>query len=1015
MSSELTASHNQPPPQEPGIVEPGVIDTGETIALRLENPVTLVELSPVAPPASTAILDIILTPRQRRTLNYLARRRMRHARIIKRQVLASRTLTTDTPPTTAIVLGTIPESEPSITTIIPTDDAFLLPDISTLEPAPASDATICTGEACPRSDNPHPDTPAITIVSSPFLETSSTEIPLEMPIVDTPPAVSIASRRQPARPTQQERASILRSLPPMPPLPPRSPHKALPANRPEITTIVPRPYPPTRSHTRARRQKLLRHLSRKHLRRARASDRRARLRLWTTIWTVTSLCLAFLVSLTTAGYFTAYGFFHQTQIKYERQVDTLRTLLPLDNLKIYDSKGVLLAQLTDQGVHTTVKLNQVSPFLQKATVVTEDKNFWTNQGIDLLRIVRAALDDLRSGRVVEGGSTITQQLIKNLIVGNQATIERKLEEVVLTPLINSRYSKSDILEMYLNSIYYGHQAYGIDAAAAIYFGLQDKHGQSAAMQLDLAQSVMLAGIPSNPSVYDPLGNPGAAYSRFAAVLGLMETQHYITKVQALDATREAHGSHFFKAGAVLRNRAPHFVNFVLSQLEHLLHLTHSQLSRSDLVINTTLDIALQDKIQKIAQRHIAELRTTHHVTNAAEVLIDFHTGAIISLLGSIDFNDASIDGQVDVTQSYRQPGSSFKPYVYVTAFAQGASPAQAIDDKPTSIPLPGGDPPVFTPHNYDLGYHGHMTLRCALQNSLNVPAVKVLRHASISAAMQTAYNMGITTYQGTPGYSLVLGGLGIRLIDHTSAMGVFANGGVRVGYYAINKAVLVSTGKIVYQHQLNHGKRVINAQLAYMMTNVLSDNASRTPEFLDCNVLQLYSNSQQDCFQGNRGVVRPAAAKTGTTNNFRDNWTVGYTTDYVMGVWAGNDDNSPMYNVTGVQGAAPIWHDAMLVAEHGHPIRNFSNPGGLVRATVTYPDGVTTTDWFLPGTVPTFILPTPTPAPIPTVNPTPTVTPLFSNPIPSVPSHVVPYCPSSYSFAFNPPPDSAQSPTPGWW
>src|SRR6266699_3899248 len=468
MSSELTASHNQPPPQEPGIVEPGVIDTGETIALRLENPVTLVELSPVAPPASTAILDIILTPRQRRTLNYLARRRMRHARIIKRQVLASRTLTTDTPPTTAIVLGTIPESGPSI-----------------------------------------------TIVSSPSLETSSTEISLEMPIVDTPPAVSIASRRQPARPTQQERASILRSLPPMPPLPPRSPHKALPANRPEITTIVPRPYPPTRSHTRARRQKLLRHLSRKHLRRARASDRRARLRLWTTIWTVTSLCLAFLVSLTTAGYFTAYGFFHQTQIKYERQVDTLRTLLPLDNLKIYDSKGVLLAQLTDQGVHTTVKLNQVSPFLQKATVVTEDKNFWTNQGIDLLRIVRAALDDLRSGRVVEGGSTITQQLIKNLIVGNQATIERKLEEVVLTPLINSRYSKSDILEMYLNSIYYGHQAYGIDAAAAIYFGLQDKHGQSAAMQLDLAQSVMLAGIPSNPSIYDPLGNPGAAYSRMA--------------------------------------------------------------------------------------------------------------------------------------------------------------------------------------------------------------------------------------------------------------------------------------------------------------------------------------------------------------------------------------------------------------------------------------------------------------------------------------------------------------------
>ncbi len=1008
MSAELTAPHNQPPPQEPGIVEPNVIDTGETTALRLENPTalstSLVELSPVASPASTPFPDIILTPRQRRALHYLARRRMLHARIIRRKALANRTLTTDTPPATAIVLGTISD--------IPATDAITIP-----EPQPsnttselASNATIYTGEA-------RPDPPAITIISSTSQETSSTEILLEAPIIDTPPAVPSISRSQltSARPTKQERTSILRSLPPMPPLPPRSPHKPFPAHKPEITTIVPRPYPPTRSHTRAMRQKLLRHLSRKHLRRARVADRKARLRLWTTIWTVTSLCLAFLVSLATAGYFTAYNFYHQTQLEYEHQVDTLRSLLPLDNLKIYDSKGVLLAQLTDQGVHTTVKLNQVSPFLQNATVATEDKNFWTNEGIDLLRIARAALDDLHSGRIIEGGSTITQQLIKNLIVGNQATIERKLKEVVLTPLVNSRYNKSDILEMYLNSIYYGHQAYGIDAAAAIYFGLQDMPGRSAAMQLDLAQSTVLAGIPSNPSAYDPLGNPGTAYNRFVTVLSLMEMQHYITRVQALDAMREAQDPHFFKTGAVLRNRAPHFVNFVLSQLELLLHLTRSQLSRSGLVVDTTLDIALQDKIQKIAQRHIAELHYTHHVTNAAEVLIDFHTGAIISLLGSIDFNNTSIDGQVDVTQSYRQPGSSFKPYVYVTAFAQGASPAQAIVDEPTSILLPGGDPPVFTPHNYDLGYHGHMTLRCALQNSLNVPAVKVLQHVGISAAMQTAYNMGITSYQGTPGYSLVLGGLGIRLIDHTSAMGVFANGGVRVGYYAINKAVLVSTGKIVYQHQLDHGKRVISAQLAYMMTNVLSDNASRTPEFLDCNVLQLYSNSQQDCWQGNRGVIRPAAAKTGTTSDFRDNWTVGYTTDYVMGVWAGNDDNTPMYNVTGVQGAAPIWHDAMLVAEQGHPIRNFTYPGGLVRATITYPDGVMTTDWFLPGTVPTFILPTPTPAPIPTANPTPTVTPLISNPIPATPAQVAPYCPSSYSFAFNPPSDSAQSPVPGWW
>src|SRR6266516_3766747 len=774
---------------------------------------------------------------------------------------------------------------------------------------------------------------------------------------------------------------------------------------------------PVDAQRRARRRKiLLRHFLRKQLRFARVNEQRVRHRLWITIASVVLALLIVFLSVGSTVAYVSYRFVNTTQRTFEHQLITLHDLLPLDNLKMYDSKGVLIDQLTDNGIHTTVPFNQVAPIMRNATVATEDKNFWHNQGVDVLGIIRAFLTNLQNGRVVEGGSTITQQLIKNLIVGNQSTIVRKFEEIILAPQINVNYTKSDILSMYLNSIYYGHQAYGIDAAATVYFGLEDKPGHSAASQLDLAQSAMLAGLPSNPSQYDPLVHPVAATNRFQSVLDSMVSQGYITAVDKYDAIREAQAPHFFKTAATLRNRAPHFTNFVLAQLQKQFNIKNRRdLSRSGMVVYTTLDVGLQDKIQKIAQQHIAELRDAHHLTNAAEVLIDFHTGAIMSLLGSIDYNNTSIDGQYDVTQAYRQPGSSFKPYVYVTAFEQGASPAQAIDDKKTSFPVPNSNPTTFTPVNYDHQFHGHMTLRCALQNSLNVPGVKVLQHVGIDESMQTAYNMGITSYRGTPGYSLVLGGLGIRLLDHTSAMGVFANGGVRVPYYAINKVVSGSTGRLLYQHQLDRGKQVISPQLAYMMTNVLSDNTDRIPEFFDCNVLQLYANSKRDCWNGNRGVVRPAAAKTGTTNDFRDNWTVGYTTDYVMGVWAGNDNNSPMINVSGIQGAAPIWHDAMLVAEHGHPIRNFSNPGGLVRATVTYPDGVTTTDWFLPGTVPTFILPTPTPAPIPTVNPTPTVTPLFSNPIPSVPSHVVPYCPSSYSFAFNPPPDSAQSPTPGWW
>jgi membrane peptidoglycan carboxypeptidase len=753
------------------------------------------------------------------------------------------------------------------------------------------------------------------------------------------------------------------------------------------------------------RKIMLRRYSRQQLRDARVRGRRANLRLVLTVAsTVLALLVAFLSVGSTAGY-VGYRFVHQTETTYQQQVVTLHDLLPIDNLKMYDSKGVLIDQLTDNGIHTTVTFDQIAPIIQDATVATEDKNFWSNLGVDVVGIIRALLTNLRDGRVVEGGSTITQQLIKNLIVGNQPTVVRKLEEIILAPQVNNNYTKQDILTMYLNSIYYGNQAYGIDAAAAVYFGLQDKPGHSAASQLDIAQSAILAGLPSNPTFFDPLAHPQTAMKRFMTVLDLMVAQKYISTADKYDAIHEEQGKNFFKTAATLQNRAPHFANYVLAQLQKMFHLKNrSDLSRSGMVVYTTLDISLQDKIQKIMQQHIAELRAAHNITNAAEMLIDFHTGAITSMLGSIDYNNASIDGQFDVTQAYRQSGSSFKPYVYVTAFQQGASPAQAIDDQPISIPVPDSNPSTFTPTNYDNKFHGHMTLRCALQNSLNVPGVKVLQHVGISNAMQTAYNMGITSYEGTPGYSLVLGGLGIRLIDHTSAMGVFANGGVRVPEYAINKVFSGNTGTLLYQHQLDAGTQVISPQLAYMMTNVLSDNTDRIPEFFDCNVLQLYANSQQDCWNGNRGIVRPAAAKTGTTNDFRDNWTVGYTTDYVMGVWAGNDDNSPMINVSGISGAAPIWHDSMLVAEQGHPIQDFTNPGGLVRATVTYPDGVKTTDLFLPGTVPTFAEAS-TPSSGDGNSPPPGAGGDPSQPLPGA------YCPASYSFAFAPPADNGA----GWW
>lgn len=701
----------------------------------------------------------------------------------------------------------------------------------------------------------------------------------------------------------------------------------------------------------------------------------------------------FLLFFTLSGVigYVVFNYINATQINYSGQVLTLRDLLPPDNLKIYDSQGKLSDQLSDQGVHTEVQYNQIAPGLVNATVAIEDRMFWSNEGIDISGILRATLADLQAGRPIEGGSTITQQLIKQLIVGSSTDITRKLSEIVLAPQVNNHYSKRDIMEMYLNTVYYGHQAYGIDAAATIYFGLEDTPGRSAASQLDLAQAALLAGLPRNAALYDPLTYFQRATGRFKDVLQAMITQGYISQTQAQNAYQEEQSPTFFKPSPTLQDQAPHFDEYVLAQLEQMLHLTRSQLARSGLTVSTTLNLGLQQDMLKIMQRQIAELRATHHISNAAEVLIDFHTGALISMLGSIDYYNQAIDGQFNVALAYRQPGSSFKPYVYATAFAQGASPSQAIDDAPTTFSNPGANPPIYAPTNFDFRFHGHMTLRCALQNSLNVPAVRLLQHVGINNAMQTAQTMGIATYKGTPGLSLVLGGLGVRLLDHTSALGVFANAGVRMPYYSISKVTQNATGKVLFQHQAGLGTQVISPQVAYMMTDVLSDNISRTPAFGPCNFLQLYSNSRQDCLAGNRGTVRPAAVKTGTTQDFRDGWAVGYTTDYALGIWTGNDDDSSMRDVSGEISAAPIWHDAMLLAEQGQPIRDFQNPGGLQFSNVTYPDGVQTADWFLPNNLPGTITPTPT---------------LSTTP--------APYC-STYTFAFAPPAGNGIPANGDWW
>ena len=690
---------------------------------------------------------------------------------------------------------------------------------------------------------------------------------------------------------------------------------------------------------------LRRHLKRKYLHRS--NRRYASVDRFGTRWSLMPMALSTLVLFfVTASTFVVYtAFANAVNQHYQQDLVTLADILPGDSLRMYDEHGTLIYQATDEGLQISEPLNAISPDLVHAEIAIEDQNFWTNPGYDITGIVRAALTNYNSGHIVAGGSTITQQLIKNAVVGKKDTILRKLEELILAPEATRYYTKQQLMDMYLNTTFYGNQAYGAEAAALIYFNLHDTPKSTAAAQLDLAQSALLAGIPQNPTLYDPFQHPQATFNRMQDVLKQLVVQGYISSLQEQAALTEARKPDFFQPGTPPSMLAPHFVNYTLQELTTALHVKPPELSRSGLIVQTTLDLPLQNKILKLAQDNVNALVKTHHLTDAAEVLIDFHNGAIRVLLGNVDPTNPRY-GQFDVaTQGYRQTGSSFKPFVYATAFEKGLDPGMPVLDAPFTLRLCCGLP-SYSPQNYDLRFHGLLPVRYALQNSFNVPAVKVLYKTGVDDSLHTALSMGITQYVGTPNYTMVLGTLGVHLLDMTSAYGVFADGGMRVPPHAIAN-VVDTRGKEVYRPD-STSQRVLTPQIAYLMTNVLSDNNARKYEFGPCSSLYLYAGTTQQCFAKKPATVYPAAVKTGTSQQFADNWTIGYTNDYVMGVWAGNNDNSPMNNVIGVTGAGPIWHDGMLLAEQGHTPTAFIEPPGLVQRTVTYP-GLTTTDLYIQG------------------------------------------------------------------
>ena len=630
--------------------------------------------------------------------------------------------------------------------------------------------------------------------------------------------------------------------------------------------------------------------------------------------------LLFIV-VTTTLLMTFIASSNATDQRYHSQVTTLADILPRDSLRMYDASGNLIYQATDQGDQISEPLDKISPNLQKAEIDIEDQTFWQNNGYDITGIVRAALSNLSSGHVVSGGSTITQQLIKNAIVGSSDTAVRKLEEIELAPEVTRIYTKQQILDMYLNTTYYANNAYGAEAAARIYFGLQDQPNNPASNQLDIAQAATLAGIPSNPSMRNPIAYPQNSIMRTQEVLHQMlvlksiNTQQY---TQALEEIQKPGFASYHPFSNVTSVALSSFTNYTLGALATNLHVKISDLSRSGLTVSTTVNSGLQAAVLQDAQQNVAAL-SAHHVNDSSVVMINPKTGAIEVLVGNVD----PAHNQFDVaTQGFRQAGSSMKAFTYATAFENGLSPGMKTFDEPQTFYYNGI---AYRPDNYGGVHHGLISYRQALDWSLNIDAVRLEMspYVGVQQDYDKAEKFGLGQTNGTVNETFTLGSLGVHLLNETSAYGTFATGGIHVPPHAINVVTDDGTGKVVYQAPTT-GQREISAQAAYILTNVLADNAVRDQEFFPCDSLDLNTGSQ--C----RGTVIPAAVKTGTSNDFADNLTVGYTPSLVTGVWTGNDDNSPMNNVIGITGAGPIWHDAMMMALQGQPIEHFTDPGGVI-------------------------------------------------------------------------------------
>lgn len=570
--------------------------------------------------------------------------------------------------------------------------------------------------------------------------------------------------------------------------------------------------------------------------------------------------------------------------------------------KIYDRDGKLLFNIyTDQN-RTIVPLSDIGDNLKKATIAIEDKGFYKHRGFDVYGIARAARKTVFEGSL-QGGSTITQQLVKSAFLSPERTLSRKIKELYLAFRVEMAFGKDKILEMYLNQVPYGGTAWGVAAAAEQYFGKNVK-------DLDLAESALLAGLPAAPSYYSPFGqDPKRAKERQKLVLNRMVEEGFISKNEAERAKAEE-----LKFNPpIVDILAPHFVMYVREYLAG--KYGEATAAQGGLKVTTTLDLSIQEEAQKIVKDNINKLKG-YNVGNGAALVTKPPTGEILAMVGSRDFFDRENDGNVNVTVALRQPGSSIKPINYATAFERKLiTPATIIMDVPTTF---SGGPKPYRPVNYDGRFHGPAPVRFALGNSYNIPAVKVLALNGVGEMIKMAQAMGIATFEDESRYglSLTLGGGEVKMTEMAQAFGVFANGGNRVDLTPILK-VEDSKGEVLEEFKLKQGKRVLSSQTAFLISSILSDNSARSAAFGSGSLLNI------------RG--KTVAVKTGTTDDKRDNWTLGYTPSYLVAVWVGNNNNKPMnpFITSGITGAAPIWNEIMTYVLRNKVNEALKVPSGI--------------------------------------------------------------------------------------